>query len=244
MKTLLLAGVMLAGFSVPFAANAGLLAQYSIDGGTTFNLVCSAASGGNCSPGAVVTSPNGLQFTIFGATSNSPGTAQDADLLQATVRMTNVTSTTASIILRVGDINFAAPTAPPNSGLSFINSLSGTVITGGAANLFASDACVQQSNAQNNCAGAILTPLINANITLPGAGSNSSTQGIASLVAPYSMTEFLNITLAPGATINFSASADVVPASEPASLALMGVGLVGLGWIVSRRRNVVSSLPA
>ena len=26
-----------------------------------------------------------------------------------------------------------------------------------------------------------------------------------------------------------------MPASEPAGLALMGVGLVGLGWIVSRR---------
>jgi hypothetical protein len=38
-------------------------------------------------------------------------------------------------------------------------------------------------------------------------------------------------------------SSSAVPAGEPAGLAIMGVGLVGLGWIVSRRRNV-SSLPA
>jgi hypothetical protein len=116
---------------------------------------------------------------------------------------------------------------------------------GGAANAFNSIACADPGDGQSNCGGgAFQTPLIAAAITAPGSGANSDSLAIAALTGPFSLTQELDITLNAGSQINFSASADVVPASEPAGLALMGVGLVGLGWIVSRRRTVSSQQPA
>ena len=236
MKTLLLAATALLGFTVPYAANAGLLAQY--DAGSGFTTICS----GGPSCGTSFVASNGLAFTLFGATSNSPGDALNAKVLQATVQLNNPTASAQSITLVVGDTGFTSPTAPPATSL--INSIAGTVTTGGAGNVFNAIGCIDQADGQNVCPGTINTPLVVANITTPGSGNNSSTAAVNTLNSPYSMSERLFITLDPGANINFSASSDVTAASEPASLALMGVGLVGLGWIVSRRRNVVSSLPA
>ena len=232
MRKLLCATTALGFAALAPNANAVLLAQYSVDGGATFTSICTAASGTSC--GSSFTASDGLQFTIFGATSNSPGTATNADLLNATVRLTNPTATTETIELSIGDTGFTMPTAPP--AVSFINSIAGTVVTGGATNAFTSFACLDQGNGQNTCPAAIMTPLIAAAITLPGSGNQSGTINVPLLSSPYSMTEILTITLDPGANINYSASADVTATPEPASIGLLGVGLLGLGLVVSRKR--------
>ena len=231
MKTILLAAVAVIAVAAPARAN--LLAEYSAGG--PFATLCSAASGTACSAGITFTTSNGLVFTDFGATSNSPGTAVDADLLSATVQLNNPTAAAQTITLLVGDTGFAMPVAPP--GVQLINSLSGTVTVGGAGNVFNSIACVDQGDGQNNCPGTFSTPVIAANITVPGAGSNSNTTPIASLAAPYSMTEEIVISLDPGANINFTASSDVEPVPEPATLGLLGLGVLGLGLVRARRRS-------
>jgi hypothetical protein len=236
MRHALFAATALLGFSVPYAANATLILDESVNGGA-FTTICSG--GPSCTPGVVFTDSAGMQFTILGATSNSPGTPTSASVLQATVDLINTSSATQSIVLRVGDTDYSAPTG----SVTLLNNISGTVLVGGAQNVFDSTACVNGANVQSTC-GAFTTPTIAANITLPGSGANSDSLAIAALGGLFSLTQELDITLNAGAQINFSASADVVPAGEPASLALMGVGLVGLGWIVSRRRNVSSQLPA
>jgi hypothetical protein len=211
------------GFASP--ASAGLVAEYSANGGGLFANICSAGQGGSCSPSNPFTTSNGLVFTIYGATSNSPGTPVNSDVLQATVQLTNPTTSDESIILRVGDTGFLAPAG----NVMLANNISGTVVTGGATNLFSSIACADPGDGQNNCAGAFQTPLAVADITAPGSGASSNTVAIPDLLSPYSLTEVINLTLAPGANINFSASADVVPAPEPMGLAVLAVGLLGLG---------------
>jgi hypothetical protein len=237
MRHALLAATALLGFTVPYAANATLILDESVNGGA-FTTICSG--GPSCTPGVVFTDAAGMQFTILGATSNSPGTSTSASVLQATVDLINTSGATQSIVLRVGDTGYTAPTGNVN----LLNNISGTVLVGGSANVFNSIACADSSNGQSNCSGAFQTPLIAANITVPGSGANSDSLAIAALGGPFSLTQELDITLNAGGQINFSASADVVPAGEPASLAIMGVGLVGLGWIVSWRRTVSSQLPA
>jgi hypothetical protein len=223
-----------AGPSTP--ANANLLLEYSVDGGATFTPICSAASGTSCNV-ATFTTSNGLDFVTVGTTGNSPGTAAGSDLLTATVQLTNPTGANESVELLAGDVGYTMPVAPPAS--QFLNSIAGTVVIGGAANAFTSQACLDQGDGQNVCPGSFTTPLITASITAPGAGENSNFAGLASLTAPYSMTELLTITLSPGSNINFTASSTVegVPVNEPTSLALLGAGLVGTGFVATRRRR-------
>jgi hypothetical protein len=131
MKALLLAATAVC-LTAP--AYAGLIADYSVNGGGSFALICSG--GPSCSPGANFATSNGLLFTVYGATSNSPGTATGSDVLQATVQMTNPTAAAQSVILRVGDTGYTVP----SGNVSFANNISGTVVTGGTGNLFSSTA--------------------------------------------------------------------------------------------------------
>jgi hypothetical protein len=233
MRNLLYAATALGFAALAPTANAGLVAEYSINGGSTWIPLCSDVSGGSCS--RTFTATDGLTITGFAATSNSPGTALDANLLQSTARLQNPTGTNETIELRVGDIGYTMPITPP--AVNLINSIAGTVVTGGAANAFSGFACVDQTNSQNLCPGGIQTPTISEPITAPGSGNKSENMLISSLHAPYAMTELLTFTLAPSANINFSASTDVVPTPEPASLALLGVGLLGVGFVASRKRS-------
>ena len=234
MRNLLFAATAATALALASPASAGLIADYSIDGGANFVNICSVASGSSC--GATLT-VGGIELTLFGASSNSPGDAIDANVFQSTVQARNTSGLVQSIILRVGDIGYTNPVGNVN----LLNNIAGTVTLGSPANLFSSTACVNPTNAQSSCVGAgtISTPVIVANITSPGTGDNSATALVAGLTGPYSLTQFLDITLGAGSQVNFSASADIIPlaAPEPASLAIIGVGMAALGMIRRRKRN-------
>lgn len=230
MKKLLLAASACAGLAFAQPASAGLLAQYSLDNGATFTPICSDISGGSCSD---TFTAGGLNFLVFAATSNSPGTPDEANLFSTTLRLTNTSGSTKSILLSVGDVDFTAPIG----AVSFLNNVSGTVTTGGAGNLLSSIACIDSSNGQNTCPATYNTPAIVANITAPGVGAATTTLPIAGLAGPYSMTELISITLDNGSEINYVSSSTVEPVPEPASLGILGLGLLGMGMIRARRRN-------
>lgn len=233
------AATLFAGLALPSApAHAILLAQYSTNNGASFQGICADPNpGGAC--GDSFTTSNGLTFLSFGATSNSPGTATNADLLSTSLRISNPTSTTESVLLSIGATDFTSPTAPPTA--TFLNNISGTVITGGADNALTSIACIDQGNGQNNC-GLYATPPIVADITQPGAGSATTTTPVPLLNGPFSMTELISFTLSPGALINYSSSSDLSSnnVSEPGTIAILGTALLGLGMISRRKRNTLA----
>jgi hypothetical protein len=235
MRNLLYAATAITALALAPTANAGLLAEYSVDGGATFAPICSGLSGTSCTPGSnpFITS-NGLSFLNFSVTSNSPGTATLAKLLETTLELTNPTAATQSIEILVGDIGFALPSAPA----TLLENIAGTVVTGGADNLFSGVGCVDGTNAQNSCPGTVHTPVITANITAPGSGNATTTSPIPSLGTPYSITQLITLTLDRGADLNYVASASVAPVPEPATLGLLGVGLLGIGFVARRKRSV------
>ncbi len=228
----LVTGVMAAALAP--LANATLTLSESVNGGS-FGNVCTGNPA--CSPGLSFTDSANVNFFILGASSNAPGTPANADVTQASVRVTNNSAGTQSFVMRVSDIGFTAPAG----ATTLFNNISGTVITGSPVNLFSSFACADGNNLLNSCVGASgfqTSTIVSAITGSNTSGANSNSLAIALLPAPFSMTEQIMVTLGAGSVITFSVSADVVPAAEPATIGILGMGVLGLAAATRRRKPV------
>lgn len=94
-------------------ARASLIIDYSLDGGSTFQNLLSAASGSVVSGGSPTL--GFFSVSLLSISSNSPGTPNIAKLLTASLDVVNTSASTQTIEFAFSDTGFTAPTAPPKS---------------------------------------------------------------------------------------------------------------------------------
>ncbi len=169
-------------------------------------------------------------ITLLGASANLTG----GELFGATVEIQNTGSGPATLYLTMGANNYLAPSTPPS--IVMLSHIGGTVPVADSGNLLTFQQYVNTSNVQNAITGPWTPGPQTPGIT-GGSFNNDASTTITSLTAPYSVTEYFAITLSAGSQLNFSASTTLTPVPEPSTMAIAGIGALGLIGYGLRRRK-------
>ena len=214
MRHALLAATALLGFAVPYAANAALITGFSQE--PTTNTVTATDNGTTTTisyTDVLTTLGGGILGSIPGAVMSLSATSIDAAIL------------IAGNIIQHYSGTFCISSVAGCGG----NFLSGTFTDAAFGGNGGPGLTVNVNNPPESL--ALTSNVLPASVLIP---PNSFSLGFSN-VTP---TLHIDGTTIGAFTASYSGtvSSEAAAVSEPAGLAVLGVGLVGLGWIVSRRR--------
>jgi hypothetical protein len=224
----------------PHPAHATLQIAATINGTPFLCVDNNAACDGNLATGTI---DLGTQ-TIAGVTVNgsiqtsvgTPGTPGPIDILNTTnLSIINTNAATVTGTVTVSDTSFAAPiTSIGLSGSGTWQSAIGSSVT---MKWWADAANAQGADTATDTPGTLLDTFTNSATAISQSISHNNDVGLIAN-SPFSMTEQAAFSLtAGGQLLSRGQNMNAVPTPEPASMLLLGAGLVGMAMVRRRVRR-------